>query len=128
MQSVSPDRGEMSQDSAVPPLHRSVVSPRQRRSPAPYDGAARNAKGAFHALSASSVGLELGLSVVIGLLFGYWLDQQLGTQPWMMLLFLAYGLAAGFRGVLRAVRRAERAAQADDGLAPQVATVEAPRA
>jgi ATP synthase protein I len=38
-----------------------------------------------------------------------WLDRQLGTEPWMMLLFLVLGLVAGFRNVLRAVARAEKA-------------------
>lgn len=124
MQSGSSKRGGMSQDSASQSLHRSVVSPRQRRT---LDPAARTAKGAFQALSASSVGLELGISVVIGLLFGYWLDLQLGTQPWMMLLFLGFGLVAGFRGMMRAVRRAERAAAADDAaLAAAAAPVEVP--
>jgi ATP synthase protein I len=47
---------------------------------------------------------------VIGLLVGMWLDGRLGTTPWMMLLWLCIGLAAGFRGVLRAVGRADREA------------------
>jgi ATP synthase protein I len=64
----------------------------------------------YNALSASSVGLELGLSVVLAVLFGIWLDGKLGTAPWMMLLWLCFGFAAGLRGVLRAVRRADRAA------------------
>ncbi|MBA3454326.1 MAG: AtpZ/AtpI family protein [Deltaproteobacteria bacterium] len=99
----------MSQDSAEPTLHRSVVTPGRG-----IDPAARTAKRAYDALSASSVGLELGISVILGLLFGWWLDKQLGTAPWMMLLFLVFGLIAGFRGVMRAVGRAERAAEATD--------------
>ena len=108
MQSAPSNRGEMSQDSVVPALHRSVVSPKG------MDPAARTGKRAYDALSASSVGLELGISVILGLLFGWWLDQKLGTQPWMMLLFLGFGLVAGFRGVMRAVRRAERAGEVND--------------
>ena len=104
MRSAPPNRGEMSQDSAESPLHRNVVSPRG------IDPAARTTKRAYDALSASSVGLELGISVILGLLFGWWLDKQIGTTPWMMLLFLVFGLIAGFRGVMRAVTRAERAA------------------
>ncbi|MBL9016700.1 MAG: AtpZ/AtpI family protein [Myxococcales bacterium] len=77
------------------------------------DQAARAGKRAYDALSASSVGLELGLSVVIGLLIGYYLDKSAGTGPWLMFLFLGFGLAAGFRGVLKAVTRAERAAEAN---------------
>jgi ATP synthase protein I len=108
MQTVSSQRGEMSQDSSAPTLHPEVMHGGKR-----IDQAARAGKSAFDSLSASSVGLELGLSVVIGLLVGYYLDKEAGTGPWLMLLFLGFGLVAGFRGVLKAVKRAERAAEAD---------------
>jgi ATP synthase protein I len=96
----------MSQDLQMPDTHRKSV-PRSRAA----DPAARNAKRAYNALNASSVGLELGLSVAIGLLVGYYMDKWLGTQPWLMLLWLTFGLVAGFRGVFRAVARADRAAE-----------------
>ncbi len=111
MPNVPSQRGDMSQDSGAASLHPEVVSTSRRR-PA-VDPAARTGKSAYDALSASSVGIELGLSVIIGLLIGYFLDQKLGTTPWLMLLMLGFGLVAGFRGVLRAVKRAERAAEAD---------------
>jgi ATP synthase protein I len=78
------------------------------------DPAARRSKRAYNALSASSVGLELGIAVVIGLLFGMWLDRRFGTEPWLMLAFLVIGLVAGFRNVLRAVARADKAAADED--------------
>lgn len=81
------------------------------RGPVSIDPAARRAKRAFTTLSASSIGLEFGLSVVIGLLGGRWLDQRLGTTPWLMMLLLVLGLVAGFRNVLRAVQRADRASR-----------------
>jgi ATP synthase protein I len=61
-------------------------------------------------LSSASVGLEFGIAVIVGLLFGMWLDRQAGTTPWLMLLFLSFGFIAGFRGVLRAVNREDREA------------------
>jgi ATP synthase protein I len=100
----------MSQDSIVGDLHQNDVTPGTRDA---ADPAHRRGKGAYNALSASSVGLELGLAVAIGLLIGWWLDQHFGTAPWLMLLWLALGLVAGFRGVLRAVRQADRAARAE---------------
>jgi ATP synthase protein I len=109
MAASRPHSGEMSQDSALDPVHPSNVT--SRRSVAP---AARTTKRAYDALSASSVGLELGISVIVGLLFGMWLDRQIGTSPWMMLLFLVFGLIAGFRGMFRAVRRAEKAGEEND--------------
>ena len=111
MAAPSPHRGEMSQDSQRAELHRTDVSPKA------IDPAARQGKRLYNALSASSVGLELGIAVVLGLLVGYWLDQKLGTQPWMMLLWLVFGLIAGFRGVVRAIKRADIAA-ADETVAP----------
>ena len=111
MQSAPSNRGEMSQDSAESALHRSIGDRLTR--PTRKDPASRTGKRAYDALSASSVGLELGISVILGLLFGWWLDKQIGTAPWMMLLFLVFGLIAGFRGVMRAVARAEKAAEVD---------------
>jgi ATP synthase protein I len=97
----------MSQDSLMREVHRTPVPPRA------VDPAARTAKRAYNALNASSVGLELGISVAIGLLIGIYMDRWLGTEPWLMLLWLVLGLVAGFRGVFRAVNRADRAAEED---------------
>jgi len=110
MQSVPSHSGEMSQGSGMSNLHRTRVLPPSRQA---IDPAARRSKRAYNALSASSVGLELGIAVVLGLAAGMWLDAKAGTTPWLMLLFLALGLVAGFRNVLRAVARADRAAAAE---------------
>jgi len=114
MPSVPFHSGEMSQDSERDPVHHSRVPADARPPVTPVltpaiDPAARSSKRMYEGLSASSVGLELGLAVIIALLFGMWLDRRLGTEPWMMLLFLCFGLIAGFRNVLRAVARAEKA-------------------
>ena len=45
---------------------------------------------------ASSIGLVLVISTVIGYAFGAWLDRKLGTAPWLMLLFTLVGITAGF--------------------------------
>lgn len=112
--------GDLSQNSGVPSAHHTPVPPTSSRSVAPaptsvssVSGAARSGRQFYNVLSASSIGLELGLSVVLGVLLGRWLDGRFGTTPWLMILFLAFGLVAGFRGVMRAVRRAERAAEAE---------------
>lgn len=126
MPSMPSESGEMSQDSENGTVHLSRMeaealladpapgaprgirgSGQQALTPA-IDPAARKSRRMYEGLSASSVGLELGLAVIIALLLGMWLDRQLGTQPWMMLLFLVLGLVAGFRNVLRAVARAEK--------------------
>jgi ATP synthase protein I len=62
----------------------------------------------------ASVGIEMGLSVVAGLLIGKFLDDQLGTDPWLTLVFLLFGSAAGFRALIRAARRMQRDFQSQD--------------
>ena len=55
-----------------------------------------------------SVGLELALSVLVGLFGGQWLDRHFGTHGILTLVGLAYGLAAGARAVWRALKSANR--------------------
>ena len=61
----------------------------------------------------STVGITLVLATVIGLAGGYYLDKWLGTAPWLTLIGLGFGIAAGFVNLFRTVNRAER--KADDG-------------
>jgi len=56
----------------------------------------------------SALGFEMALSVLIGLGIGYYLDKWLGTAPWLMILWLGFGFAAGVRSLLRAARRSEK--------------------
>jgi len=82
-----------------------------RRHAAAADPYARKTKAYFDTLSLSSVGIEMGVSVVLGLVFGRWLDGKLGTEPWMMFVFLIFGCAAGGKAVWRAVKKADRMAE-----------------
>jgi ATP synthase protein I len=50
----------------------------------------------------SGVGLTLVISTVLGLVGGYYLDKWLGTSPWLMLVGLLFGIAAGFVNLFRA--------------------------
>ena len=42
---------------------------------------------------------------------GYWLDTRFDTKPWLMIIFLLFGVAAGFKGMRRAAREANRASK-----------------
>ena len=53
----------------------------------------------------SSMGLELGLSVVVGFLIGNWLDEWLETAPWFLIIFGIAGIIAGYRSMFRMVKR-----------------------
>ena len=58
-----------------------------------------------------TVGLELVLSVLLGLFGGQFLDKRFHTTPWLTLIGLSYGIAAGVRGLYRAAKRATREAE-----------------
>ena len=58
--------------------------------------------------SYSTVGLEMGLSVAVGAIIGYYLDKWLHTDPWLLIVFLIFGVIAGFRSLYRALKRLER--------------------
>ena len=56
----------------------------------------------------STVGLTLVVATVLGLAGGYYLDGWLGTSPWLTLIGLLLGIAAGFVNLFRSVNKAER--------------------
>lgn len=47
--------------------------------------------------------LEIVITTVVGTAIGWQLDKWLGSKPWMLLLFMLLGLAAGFISLFRAV-------------------------
>ena len=53
----------------------------------------------------SSMGLEVGLSVVVGFLIGTWVDDWLETAPWFLIIFGIAGIVAGYRSMFRMVKR-----------------------
>lgn len=56
----------------------------------------------------SSVGIAMVAATLIGLAIGYYLDKWLGTSPWLTLIFLAFGIIAGFRNIFILTKRALR--------------------
>ena len=55
----------------------------------------------------STVGLTMVFATVIGLFIGLKLDEWLGTAPWLTALFLALGIAAGFRNLFVYAKRSQ---------------------
>lgn len=51
------------------------------------------------------VGTELSVSIFLGLFGGHWLDQRLATRPWLTLVGLLLGLAAGFKNLYGVAKR-----------------------
>lgn len=56
---------------------------------------------------------EIAIATVVGGAIGWWLDGLLGTKPWLAILFLLLGVAAGFMNLLRAVNREAAAVTAE---------------
>lgn len=72
-------------------------------------------KGPPHPLGiAFRVTVELAAGLAVGVAIGYFLDQWLGTRPWLMILFLFLGMGAGVRNVQRAARDLMRAAEEEE--------------
>jgi F0F1-type ATP synthase assembly protein I len=70
---------------------------------------------AYDTLSVGSLGLEMGLAVLLGWWGGQWLDTRFETGPYLMLLGMGFGIAAAFNGLFRAARQAKRSATESDG-------------
>ncbi len=52
-----------------------------------------------------SMGITLVASTFIGLLIGIYLDKYFGTKPVLMLVFLVFGIIAGFKNMYTAAKR-----------------------
>lgn len=56
------------------------------------------------AMRVSAVGLELVLAIAVGYFAGRWLDNQLGTSPYIKIAGLILGTIAGFHSLYRLTR------------------------
>jgi len=64
--------------------------------------------------------LELVVGLALGFGVGYGLDLALGTTPWLMILFIMFGFAAGIKVMIRTAKEvqethAAEAAKTDEG-------------
>jgi ATP synthase protein I len=62
----------------------------------------------------SALGLEMAASVLISAAIGYYLDKWLGTAPWLMVLWIGIGFAAGVRSLYRAALRSGKELDEDE--------------
>ena len=57
----------------------------------------------------SSLGFQVALSIFIGLGIGLYLDRRIfDTSPWFTLIFLGFGIAAGFRNIGLAIKKSRQ--------------------
>lgn len=56
----------------------------------------------------ASIGLSISLSIFIGLGLGVYLDGKFGTRPWLTLVGIGLGIAAGYRNIGLAIRKSRK--------------------
>jgi ATP synthase protein I len=83
-----------------------------RSSRTPVDGAAFGKAFRFAA--------ELLVGVGVGGFIGWALDRQFGTGPWLLVLFVILGFAAGVTNVIRSAQAEQRKQQASQLASPSV--------
>lgn len=54
---------------------------------------------------AMRLGVEFVAPICVGAFIGYHLDKWLSTPPWLMIVFLFLGMAAGFLGIFKQINR-----------------------
>ncbi len=55
----------------------------------------------------STIGITMALSIGLGALIGYYLDNKFGTHPWLLYVGLALGIAAAFRNLYLLYKKAK---------------------
>ncbi len=56
----------------------------------------------------ASLGMSVAIAIFLGLFLGLWLDKKFGTDPVLMFIGLALGIAAGFSNIVRAGKKGRK--------------------
>ncbi len=83
------------------------------------NGSPRGGQAGISGAQFAGVGLQFALTIVVFAFAGIWLDKRFGTSPWLVILGVFIGAAAGFfsiyRQLMAAQRRAEESRTAEQG-------------
>ena len=52
-----------------------------------------------------SLGVYLVATIFIGFGLGFYLDKYFSTRPWLTIIFLIFGIAAGFKHLFQTVKK-----------------------
>jgi ATP synthase protein I len=85
----------------------------------PVDDAESRRRGAAFG-QAFRYAADLIVGVGVGGLIGWLLDQQFGTRPWFLILFVVLGFAAGLLNLIRAAQKAQAENELLQRAAPSV--------
>ena len=101
-------RGEMSPEQRdafhkrASELGQRLDDAKARRQPIPIADGAERGRTMARALRVST---ELIGGIVVGSALGWFLDEWLGTRPWLFILFFLLGSAAGILSIVRTASR-----------------------
>jgi ATP synthase protein I len=59
-------------------------------------------------LSYSSLGLEMGLCVAIGIGMGYFLDRFFHTSPYLTIIFMLFGVLAAMKTIFQLIKKLDK--------------------
>jgi len=59
-------------------------------------------------ISYSSLGIEMGLSVAIGIAIGYFLDRFFKTSPYLTIIFMIFGVAAAMKTIFQLLKKVQK--------------------
>ena len=62
-----------------------------------------------------TLGLEMGISLAVGLAIGYFIDRHLKTSPVFTIVFMLFGIAAGMKRLYSLWKKAEKEDERDHG-------------
>ncbi len=65
-------------------------------------------------LTYGTLGIEMGVSFVIGLGLGYLLDRYFHTTPVLTIVFMLFGIVAGFKRLYTLYKKAEKEEEKKD--------------
>jgi len=109
------DREAIRQRSAE--IGKKLEALKSRRAPA--EGSAGDGQHAAYG-TAFKIAAELIVGVVVGGGLGWALDKQFATAPWLMIVLVILGFAAGLLNVVRAAQQAQAQNEALQRAAPSV--------
>mgnify|MGYP005846932099 CR=1 FL=1 len=64
-------------------------------------------------LSYSTLGLEMGLCVAIGIGIGFFLDRYFQTSPVLTIIFMIFGVIAAMKTIYQLMRKLEKENERD---------------
>lgn len=55
----------------------------------------------------STIGMAMAISVILGVLIGFYLDDKFNTEPWFFIIFLGLGIVAAFKNLHKLYKKAK---------------------